>query len=832
MRFDEASRQNLLSEGEPKHVRRNALLGYSVIVCFAIISMFFVFNNMRILVQPSQSSLTTEKSRAANQIFFNLYESECIVSEIFVTPEIVRLYQDKTKQIYNQLDTLKLLFYDHEQDDRIDSIATLLMHKEQNVLVIARLARQSSIEDIYKKNLSIATSDYDVQKYNRVLEHSRTTKNDTMVFLKIEKKKRSFFNRLASIFSSEKRLDTTIKVMTNVSMERDSVLDYYNAADTINAILDNIKDKVDAEKKTIMRGLNNRLWELELSNQEINHLINVIMRDIQNEELNEIMAANIETESSLKKIWRYMGYLSVIVIFLGFLFLVMLWRDVKKGKRYRKNMAKANAATLKLMEDREKLMTGIAHDIKAPLSSMIGYIELMNNNKITTKQAYYLNGMKLSAQHIQRLVSDVLDFNRLESGSVSLSKISFPCKTLFSEVATFSQPLANGKNLTFLYECECDEGCEILVGDPLRIKQITTNIVSNALKFTTRGSVSLLVSAKKRSDVGGGAMLMITVKDTGIGISKENLNDIFKEYVRAYDSEVAKTEGVGLGLSIVKKLVDMHGGSVAVESEKDKGTTFVVSLPLKVGDSAKKVDIDKRQVSEVNILFVDDDKMQLTIMREMLRSQPVVLETCDDVFEALNIMAKKRFDIVFSDIQIPKMNGFEFVRQIRNMGMSWCNDIVVIAISARADVDLTFFRENGFTDFLPKPFTDVQLKELIYRYIDVRLESSVSSAVQGKFSKMLQYAGGDKSAEVEILASFKEESKKHLTILRQSLSQGNISEINRTAHKMLSIFRLLEDARVSTWLSSLEICPKIEDIDVATFEDNLVYIESTYEIES
>ncbi|HOU67079.1 MAG TPA: hybrid sensor histidine kinase/response regulator [Paludibacteraceae bacterium] len=827
-------------EDVAKFTKLKIACGYLIILLLAVITMFFVLNNLGDYSSLGvKDSETKEKLNYLNATFFHLYEAEGLIGETLVNPVMMEEYSSKTEQIKTKIDTLKKLFYDDSQVLLLDSLEMLLDIKEANVRSLALLATNTSIDKIYRNNLYKAIAENDSLYNNRVVEEVTTVKNDTVTYKRPSTKKNTFFKRFFGIFSSKEIIDTTIEVRKSESKMKDTVVSFYNPADTINHIFENLKARVYKEKAHIDKNLSKKLSELQMNNRAINVQMNSILQSLQDEDMQILMDSIQIRSDSMARISSYLRYIAVVAVALIFIFIFMLFRDISRSRKYRRDLEEANRTTTKMMENREKLMLGITHDIKAPLGSIIGYIELLNDNKLSTKQNYYLDNMKTSSEHILHLVTDILDFNRLDAGMVELNPLPFNCKNLFNEVVDSFRPQAEKRKLTLDFSYDNKLNTDMLVGDPLRIRQIVNNLMSNALKFTVKGSVGLYVFVSPDEANEGKCHLKFKVVDTGSGISQEDQNVIFQEYTRVGKKSGGQTEGFGLGLSIVNKLIKMYHGDLNLESQPGEGSIFTVSLPLNVvlsEENNPQPVLNPLNGNVPKVLVIDDDPSQLTMISEQMKSRGLLCTTCDNPYSALEIIEKNSFDIIFSDIQMPGFNGFEIVKRIRNAHFSNAKTIPVIALSARADISITQFKKHGFTSFLNKPFSNDQLFDLISRYVNTEncvpkksKKNKSSEVVDGRFQKVLSFAGGDKNSEYEILSSFVKETKKNIEELNRLLKRSDITGINKLSHKMLAIFKMLGDDSLIEWLSSLEKMESMDFLDRSICETRINQIRSIVE---
>ena len=536
-----------------------------------------------------------------------------------------------------------------------------------------------------------------------------------------------------------------------------------------------------------------RAANLRYNNSIVTRKINQILRDIEEEEVN----ASLERMQNKQKILRETSLLiagiAIVSVVIVIIFIFMITRDISKSKYYRMQLEKAKQYAEDLLHSREKMMLTISHDIRAPLSSIIGYIDLLLRRHPDERQQYYLDNMSGSASHILSLVNDLLDFHRLESGKMEIQRVAFSVSALFNEIFTSFRPIAESKDLTFVLNLK-EEGTEKLyIGDPIRIRQIVGNLLSNALKFTREGRVVMVVSINALAD--NSALLNVLVSDSGPGIPPEEQERIFGEFTRLSATE--KAEGFGLGLSITRKMTVLMGGNLSLKSVVGQGCDFTIELPLTVADVQVLPAAEEEAVSEpelpsfvgrdVYCLLVDDDPLQLALTEEYLRQNHVEVSSCTDPFSVVALLQKTSFDAVITDIQMPGMDGYQLLESIRNSGIPGTESLPVIALSASVENEHDHYLESGFTGFLNKPFTARQLITLLNKLLSTEL--LVTSDFN--FDSLTAFAGEDKEASASILKTFVEETTKSNVLLEGTLQDDDWEQSAKISHKMVPLFTML-----------------------------------------
>ena len=782
-----------------KYTKVKIIAGYVLLLLLAVVAFVYLFGKISSFVKPSDSDrVAVYKLQLIGEISSELYHAETLVNTMSVRPVSFEEYDLRMDTAKTKIKILRTL--DPDMNPKLDSLESLMDQKTEILKKLIPFTQQNYVSELYKRNFDQFLKQEKLELQDQLLQTQTYVKSDTMQFCK-PAKRRGFFKRLSDLFSGQED-DTTVRITSSEVTIKDSTLIFYNPVDSLNKLIDNIHGEATKERRSFEFMLVRKIDELKQSEILLTNKLKETLMEIENKEVQNTLKSIEERRETLASSSYFVMVVLVVALLLAVVLAFMILKDISKSRQYRKALEEANAQTLELLDSREKLTMGITHDIKAPLSSIIGYIELLSNSKLNERQVYYLENMKGSSEHILHLVTDILEFNKLDAGKVSLSCIPFDERKLFEEVAASFRPVAEKKSLKVNFRYNSQLEGVLLYGDPLRIRQIVTNLLSNAVKFTEAGEVNLAVNVAKSAD---GATLAFSVADTGVGIRQKDFEKVFQEYVRVDGLKTDKIEGFGLGLSITKKLVDLHGGKISLASTYGRGSTFKVIVLLKIAEK-KNVDDAARHTIK-NALIVDDDKFHLTMLEEMLKKEGVEITACSSPFDALKLLENKQFDMVFTDIQMPDMNGFEFVKRLRNSHAKGAENLKVIALSARADVSADEFVEHGFTSFVNKPITSELLISTIEKYFDIPQKPEENKEIAKgmcKFDEMLLFASGDKEAESVILKSFVEESEKNAKLLASYMEDGNFEEAGKLAHKMLALFRLVGDDNIVAWLAEIE----------------------------
>ncbi|WP_278705139.1 ATP-binding response regulator [Parabacteroides goldsteinii] len=772
------------------HITLKVILGYLLLVAIAVCSVVYIY---QIIEQVAGEEEPDSKARQKVYLVTNtlslLYESEALGQLVGMPQNNVNHFNRTLNKAHSNMDSLRVLITDSVQLLKIDTIDMLLRQKRLNTRRLLETWKETNTEHLYTINIEKVIAEQDTFIEQKEIKEHVVVKQDTILS---QKKPRGFFRRLADAFSPS-REDTSIIVNTTRQIVTDTLVNVFNPADTIASVLKNLQDSVAGQRKLLADQLLERAANLRYNNSIVTRKINQILRDIEEEEVN----ASLERMQNKQKILRETSLLiagiAIVSVVIVIIFIFMITRDISKSKYYRMQLEKAKQYAEDLLHSREKMMLTISHDIRAPLSSIIGYIDLLLRRHPDERQQYYLDNMSGSASHILSLVNDLLDFHRLESGKMEIQRVAFSVSALFNEIFTSFRPIAESKDLTFVLNLK-EEGTEKLyIGDPIRIRQIVGNLLSNALKFTREGRVVMVVSINALAD--NSALLNVLVSDSGPGIPPEEQERIFGEFTRLSATE--KAEGFGLGLSITRKMTVLMGGNLSLKSVVGQGCDFTIELPLTVADVQVLPAAEEEAVSEpelpsfvgrdVYCLLVDDDPLQLALTEEYLRQNHVEVSSCTDPFSVVALLQKTSFDAVITDIQMPGMDGYQLLESIRNSGIPGTENLPVIALSASVENEHDHYLESGFTGFLNKPFTARQLITLLNKLLSTEL--LVTSYFN--FDSLTAFAGEDKEASASILKTFVEETTKSNVLLEGALQDDDREQSAKISHKMVPLFTML-----------------------------------------
>ncbi|MDO1446640.1 ATP-binding protein [Rhodocytophaga aerolata] len=404
---------------------------------------------------------------------------------------------------------------------------------------------------------------------------------------------------------------------------------------------------------------------------------------------------------------------------------VVLYRstlvNISDRKKYEAELLQAKKKAEQAAKTKAEFLSTVSHEIRTPMNAIIGVANLLQATDPSPRQLEYLRILKLSSENLLNLINDILDFNKIESGKISLEERPFNIRELLQHLIYNLLPKAEEKEITLTHEIDARLP-SFLLGDPVKLIQVLTNLIGNAIKFTHTGSVTLRVQAIEvtSKDV----VLEFKVSDTGIGIAADKIHKIFEEFSQA-DYEInLKYGGTGLGLAISKKLLALYNATLQVESELGKGSSFSFALKLPISDfqpeSQQLVDLPHSHPGSlrgIKLLLAEDNSVNIFILSQYLKSWEVAFDVAEDGSEAIEKIRQHTYDLVLMDLQMPKLNGYDATRMVRNLPDEKFKKLPIIALSASSKFDLQQRLDYaGITDFIGKPFNPRDLYNKIALY--------------------------------------------------------------------------------------------------------------------
>lgn len=795
------------------------VIGYILLVGLLIGAFTYTMQQMNLLTTPtSLRDQLDHRRHITHRIISQLYDAESI-GQTLRTGKLNEYYHylKAMKEVNASIDTLETILTDTLQQARLDTVRTLLQNKQWNMYAVLEAMRNTPTDQIYQEQLDSLIAQQDSLLSTPHIRRKVITHHNSYT---IHHKKKGFFKRLADVFAPGKEDSTQV---SNVIQEEytDTLDEVYSPIDTISSMITGIQHKVFQTRQKETEMLNTRISSLRVIGSGLSQRVNQLLENIEHDEQEAARTKLMQEEEIRKEAAETMAKIAIAAFVLVLVFSIVIARDITRNNHYRRELEKAKSYAENLLVAREKLMLTITHDIKAPAGSIIGYIDLLIRLVNDRRQQFYLSNMKSSAQHLLALVTSLLDYHRLEAGKMDLHPVAFNPHELLTDIYNSFLPLAEKKQLQLDFKEKLPEALT-LEGDPFRIRQTVENLLSNALKFTAAGGITLQAEYH-------GNQFVFCVSDTGCGMTASEQERIFKEFTRL--SSAQGQEGFGLGLSITRKLVELLLGRIDIESAPGKGSTFKVSMPLpsispKPAPGSKEPAITLPKI-HLRIAIIDDDRIQMHLTEAMLHNAAeevkgfkVEAVCCEQPEELIEQLKNRTFDLVFTDIQMPAMNGFELLHHLRNQNFAQAQSIPVIAITARGDMNENDFQQKGFAGMLQKPFNQSELKKVVKNALNHLTvsdnipdtlpvqkdthETSPHTDQPYNFSPLTAFSEDDPEAAKEILRTFAQETQKNMEKLQTAISNKDMEALCATAHKMLPTFLMIEAQKAIPLLKWLE----------------------------
>ena len=552
-----------------------------------------------------------------------------------------------------------------------------------------------------------------------------------------------------------------------------------------------------------------------------------LINDSRQQALSNI-SASVNTNGAQAKSW---GIILALVACLASL--IAFWYLVVQGQRQQKLITTLDTSEKKLKEAskiQEQFVANISHEIRTPMNAILGFAGLLQKTGLDKNQHEYVRSIRSSAESLLTIINDILDLSRIESGMMHIERLPFNLRELLDSLATMMNVKAKSRNLYLI--TEIDQSIpQILKGDAVRLTQILINLLSNALKFTHEGGVSIKVDCVEKKDEI--ASLRFIISDTGIGIEPAKQKTIFERFHQAQPETTRRYGGTGLGLSIVKQLVEIQNGTISIDSEPGKGSVFTVVLPYQISKEtgmtnalSSSVPVVQPLLKKIKILVAEDNPMNQKLLQHLLAQWQIDFDMVQNGAEAVSALEQRAGDyaMVLMDIQMPEMDGYTATEKIRH---SLNLQIPIIAMTAHA---LAGEKEKclgtGMDDYISKPLHEEELYKLISKYVQNNSRND-TSIIDLEYLKIL--SKGDEVFEKNMIRSFSIQMPEELERLKSSIIDKNYEQISSITHNLKSTLSFMGLNQLIPLLQQIEQeCKKQNGF--ARIHDNFTLISATCQL--
>ena len=778
-----------------------------LVILFGTVGWFLYSENKSFSKNEQKFSQKNSSILRVSTILSKLYEAESL-ARIAIQSESdadFNTYVQKSKVLKVDIDSLKAIVSTQYQIKLLDSVQILLAKKTNNIQQLKSIKSKTEDEMAVSKAINDLTK---IESSLRNLQMEDFVKHPAS----LGDYQRNVLKKYVTYLNQNIPDDST---NTLTKRESDSIV-------SVSKMLLNDVKKETANKKRLLSIEENNLLQNELSiSNQLRKVFGIIEREI----ILNTTASYISREKSLTKTNRIVTTAAIIGLLLTMFFLILILNDFSKTQSYKKQLEAANLKAKKLLISREQLISTVSHDLKTPLSTIIGYTELLGNSELNNKQKYFTKSIKGSSDYISKLVQDLLDFTQIEAGKIAVDKIPFSLTDIINEVSSSIQSVYSQKSIDLIIDID-ERLDQRIIGDPFRLRQILSNIIGNAFKFTEDGFIKIESKINSDSDT-----ITILIADSGIGIDDKSQLLVFEEFTQADEKIEKKYGGTGLGLTISKKMIEILGGKLNLKSELGEGSTFIIELPLLFDDNNNDKENNSTE-NDTNLIaiIIDDDESLLKLTTEVLKQNKYVIYPFSNAVDALQWAETNNFDLVITDIQMPIMDGFVFLKELQNGSYMNYKSQPIIAVTGRGDLEIDQYKKAGFTTVIRKPYTPKALLSTIKAIrnntiIPIKFDLEKNS-VSGKKSYSLKalksFLSDDKSALNEILDTFMSSTNESIVLLDDAVTNSNRKEIKSIAHKVNPMFKQIKAFEISNLLDQLEL----EDLNLEEIEEKVTSLKT------
>lgn len=802
-----------------QNLKLKLTFGYILLILIFSFSIIYILGEVKNL-NVSKDDILVENTKVIQlgNIMSDLYETENSGRMALLS------YNKKDAKTYHQqLDSLVINIESLKNNNiqnqnlklKLDTIIQLINLKSLTFDQVLDVQAKYTNFDIYNEAKS------QIQAIHKEKE-TQTVKIDTVV------EKGTWFGRLKKRFQDSDELLKEKLVLENNKILEQQKENQKENQQKISTATENIFSKAKKEEVKLLRNYYKKEEQLIQRNKELSFQLRNILAQVEKIILENSNNKHELSKGVIDKVSSNIAIVGIMTSAIALLFGLIILRDLNKSARNKQKLEELNKSMEDLAKQKSFFMATISHDMVSPLNSLMGFAALLKNTLRTPKQREYLDNMQQSTKYIKNMVDDLSLFSNLEYNKIKLKKQNFNFASLINNVVNNLKNTANRKNIELNVTTDAALN-KMYNSDSYRVQQILTNVISNAIKFTHKGSVS--VNGKQINNE-----IHIEITDTGIGMDVVNKEDLFVEFVQVHSTDDNKYGGSGLGLNITKRLIDLLNGSISFQSELGKGTTFQIILPLEELNNADTASTEEeyeydneKKLQNKKILVIDDDPLQLKLLEEILHNKVKLITTLENGKDVKSVLQKEQYNLIITDMQMPHYSGLNVIEDVRSLPNY--QQTPVIALTGKIDFDEQEYKKLGFNLYMRKPLNINNLYNVIYKLLRIKNRKMIKEIVSVKntpsiyfdLSDLKNLLDNDKEATKQIIDAFITNAEKDLEQLKTAATQNNLTDVANIAHKMLPMFRQLKINQVTeplqilerstTTISKEEIQLKIDEIE-------------------
>ena len=739
--------------------------GYlSLIILFAIASWIVLSGICKMEENSHRYTENIERRNLSEQTFLKLFDLTQLDGAVSIwNDSLMQEYEDKERTVLLMIDSLIAQVPDTAQERRVKEIRNLVGEKKGHLLSIrADLEQLRDVNGLMKQRMPEL-----IHRANRANERLTEEVSEN---LQENRHKTAGWHGL---FKSKKKADEVTDTANRKALSR--------AKSQTDRLMRDLVSDIEISQERSTAQLFAHMDTLIGRNRQLNDQITRLVTDFNNEDAQRREHGSAHLMQYQRDTVRMIAVFGLVAFLMAVFFFWLLHRDLKLREKSKRELEKSNQHNEELLTLRHNMMLTVSHDLRSPLTAIMGYADLLADTTKDEKCRQYEDAIKQSSDRMLTLLNSLLSYYRLDTGKDEVELVPFRVKDIVSGLLTEYEPLAEMKNISI--EGTYTGADTVVMGDRKRIVQIASNILSNAVKFTQKGTINIGVEYAANT-------LTIKVKDSGTGMTEEQMKRIFAPFNRLENADTQ--EGFGLGLSIAKALANLLGGNITVESHVGFGSLFTVSLPVVEGDEdtlQQTIAKTSNLPEGLRIAVVDDDTVVLKMTVEMLAKKNVQVVGCHSVNDLFDRMRKSDYDLIITDIKLGGLSGFDLLALLRNANIGNSKSVPLLAMTGRTERSADDYISAGFKGCLLKPFSYAELTQAIANSIkeDTTGEETAFKIPRADLTTLLQ---GEKDVE-GMLKLLVEQTESEMAEMKSATETGDEEKLSFLQHKLESRWELL-----------------------------------------
>lgn len=779
----------------------------SIIIVFAIlivtITGIYAYGRFAVITEKYSKNLEPDlRLLTSKQLLNSINDAELNVSSFRINSDTNYLnsFYESVNRIDYSMKHLRLLSENSNDDNvylNLDSLEHLIELKI-NVLNDFLL-----LQDGFRTQKALDKVLRNIQNNNSAIHQINS--DDTLNLMdeaNQENHKPTLFDRIFR--KKNKQIVTdTLEANQNLILTKPETLDYSNVYEKVELI--------KSDEAIIQSAYKDKELALTVKDQLISEKIIKFFNDYERQELTRISDESDKAEKEIERTNSLVGRFFVLIGAMIFLMAFVIGRYIADNNKYRKQLKKSKEEAEELAQVKQRFLANMSHEMRTPMNAIIGFAEQLSKSDLNKHQKDQIEMVLKSSDHLLQIINEVLDLTKLQAGKTKLEPIPFVPADFFDEMFGFLEIESAQKKIQVASNID-QELPEVLVGDIYRIKKIIFNLFSNAVKFTHEGSI--LFTVQKLEEDETNCLVRIQVADTGIGMNDEQLRHVFDEFEQASISTTRQYGGTGLGLTIVKFLVELFDGTIDVISSPESGTTITIEISLEKGNESMLQQSNNDNTDEtirenwqgLKVIIADDEKYNRLLLKTICEKLKMNYVEAENGEEVLSLVKSDDFDLLLLDIRMPKMNGLEACKRIRFIQDKKKATIPIIALTAATlPQDINNFRKVGITAWLSKPFKEVEFIQILSTILFNKKEQ-VATEILGtiKFENLKNICNNDSKFYGEMLQTYLESLDENAELIRKFYESKDIKAIGEIAHRLSSSTKHIGDIELYELLKSIE----------------------------